>query len=65
MVSIGNPKACRAVGGANRANHLPIIIPCHRVVGSTGKLVGFMGSRIDVKERLLAHEKETIAKKGD
>lgn len=63
--SIGNPKACRAVGGANRANHLPIIIPCHRVVGSTGKLVGFMGSRIDVKERLLAHEKETIAKKGD
>lgn len=63
--SIGNPKACRAVGGANRVNHLPIIIPCHRVVGSTGKLVGFMGTRIDIKEQLLAHEKETLGKKRD
>ncbi|MBU3803520.1 MAG: methylated-DNA--[protein]-cysteine S-methyltransferase [Candidatus Cellulosilyticum pullistercoris] len=62
---IGNPKACRAVGGANRANDLPIIIPCHRVIGSTGKLVGFMGTRTDVQERLLAHEKEILAKKRD
>ena len=60
---MGNPKACRAVGGANRENHLPIIIPCHRVIGSTGKLVGFMGTRIDVKASLLEHEKETIAQK--
>lgn len=63
--SIGNPKACRAVGGANHANNLPILIPCHRVVGSTGKLVGFMGTRIDVQERLLAHEQEIIAKKKE
>ena len=42
---IGNPKACRAVGGANHANNLPILIPCHRVVGANGKLVGFMGAR--------------------
>lgn len=62
---IGKPKACRAVGGANHANNLPILIPCHRVVGSTGKLVGFMGTRIDVQERLLTHEKEIIAKKRD
>lgn len=62
---IGSPKACRAVGGANRANHLPIIVPCHRVIGSTGRLVGFMGTRTDVQSCLLAHEKETIAKKRE
>lgn len=60
---IGKPKACRAVGGANRANNLPIFIPCHRVVGSTGKLVGFMGARTDIQERLLRHEKETTIKR--
>ena len=60
---IGKPKACRAVGGANRANELPIFIPCHRVVGSTGKLVGFMGARTDIQEQLLRHEKDVIVKR--
>lgn len=59
---IGNPKACRAIGGANHANNLPILIPCHRVVGSNGKLVGFMGSRTDIQELLLTHEKKVLSK---
>jgi methylated-DNA-[protein]-cysteine S-methyltransferase len=53
---IGNPKAVRAVGQANKANLLPIIIPCHRVIGNNGKLVGFAGDKIDVKRYLLKHE---------
>jgi methylated-DNA-[protein]-cysteine S-methyltransferase len=40
---IGNPKSVRAVGAANGKNPLPIIVPCHRVIGSSGKLVGFGG----------------------
>jgi methylated-DNA-[protein]-cysteine S-methyltransferase len=40
---IGKPTAVRAVGAANARNPLPIIIPCHRVIGSTGKLTGFSG----------------------
>ena len=52
---IGNPKACRAVGGANARNPLPIVIPCHRVVGSNGNLTGF-GGGLDVKQALLDHE---------
>lgn len=54
---IGRPRACRAVGAANGANPIPIIIPCHRVIGSTGKLTGF-GGGIPVKRWLLAHEKK-------
>ena len=41
--AIGNPKACRAVGMANNRNPISIIIPCHRVIGSTGRLVGYGG----------------------
>lgn len=41
---IGNPKACRAVGGANNKNPIPIIIPCHRVIGVNGKPVGYAGT---------------------
>ncbi|MDK2801419.1 MAG: methylated-DNA-[protein]-cysteine S-methyltransferase [Clostridiales bacterium] len=52
---IGNPKACRAVGGANNKNPIPIVIPCHRIVGSTGKLVGY-GGGLDLKEKLLKIE---------
>ena len=55
--AIGNPKACRAVGMANNRNPLPIIIPCHRVIGANGKLVGYAGG-LDCKEKLLALEKE-------
>lgn len=53
---IGNPKACRAVGMANRRNPIPIIIPCHRVIGRDGSLTGF-GGGLAVKERLLALER--------
>lgn len=52
---IGRPNASRAVGAANRANHLPIIIPCHRVIGANGSLTGF-GGGLDTKQTLLRHE---------
>jgi len=50
--NIGNPKACRAVGMANNRNPIVIIIPCHRVIGSSGELVGF-GGGLELKQRLL------------
>lgn len=50
--NIGNPKAVRAVGMANNKNPLPIIIPCHRVIGSSGKLVGYAGG-LNIKKKLL------------
>ncbi len=50
--AIGRPTATRAVGAANGANPIPIIVPCHRVIGSNGSLTGF-GGGIDVKRRLL------------
>jgi methylated-DNA-[protein]-cysteine S-methyltransferase len=53
---VGNPKASRAVGGANARNPLPIVIPCHRVIGSDGSLTGF-GGGLDVKQALLDLEK--------
>ena len=56
-ITIGNPKACRAVGLANNKNPLPIVVPCHRVIGSNGKLVGYAGG-LDIKEKLLEIEKE-------
>ena len=54
---IGRPKAGRAVGAANGRNPIPIIIPCHRVIGSSGKLTGF-GGGLDTKEELLRLEAE-------
>lgn len=54
--AIGNAKACRAVGMANNKNPIPIIIPCHRVIGSNGKLVGY-GGGLHIKEYLLKLEK--------
>jgi methylated-DNA-[protein]-cysteine S-methyltransferase len=54
---LGRPKAARAVGLANHKNPLPIFIPCHRVVGANGKLVGYLGG-LDVKTRLLALEQQ-------
>lgn len=53
--AIDNPKAVRAVGGACGANRIAIIIPCHRVIGSDGKLVGY-GGGLDKKSWLLYHE---------
>jgi methylated-DNA-[protein]-cysteine S-methyltransferase len=52
---VGNPKASRAVGAANGQNPIPIVIPCHRVIGANGKLTGF-GGGLPVKEALLALE---------
>ncbi len=57
---IGKPKASRAVGAANGLNPIPIIIPCHRVIGSNGKLTGF-GGGLDTKRFLLQLEAETRA----
>ncbi|HEY0628760.1 MAG TPA: methylated-DNA--[protein]-cysteine S-methyltransferase [Sphingomicrobium sp.] len=53
--SIGRPGAARAVGLANGRNPIPVIIPCHRVIGADGSLTGY-GSGIARKEALLAHE---------
>lgn len=51
----GNPKAARAVGTANGKNPIPIIIPCHRVIGSSGKLTGYAGG-LEAKRKLLELE---------
>ncbi|MFT5697428.1 MAG: methylated-DNA-[protein]-cysteine S-methyltransferase [Desulforhopalus sp.] len=56
---INNPKACRAVGMANNKNPIPIIIPCHRVIGKNGSLTGF-GGGFDVKQQLLDLERKTV-----
>lgn len=58
---IGKPRACRAVGMANNKNPILIMIPCHRVVGSNGSLVGFAAG-LQIKERLLTLEKENLCK---
>ncbi|MGE5580191.1 MAG: methylated-DNA--[protein]-cysteine S-methyltransferase [Bacillota bacterium] len=55
-VRIGKPRATRAVGMANNRNPIPIIVPCHRVVGSDGSLTGY-GGGLPVKQRLLELEK--------
>ncbi len=56
--AIGRPGATQAVGAANGANPLPIVVPCHRVVGSDGSLTGF-GGGLDLKRRLLDLEQGT------
>jgi O-6-methylguanine DNA methyltransferase len=53
--AIGQPKAARAVGGANGCNPLPIVIPCHRVIASDGSIGGYSGG-LAIKHRLLALE---------
>ena len=55
---IGQPSAMRAVGGANNHNPISIIVPCHRVIGANGALVGY-GGGLDKKQFLLEHEKRT------
>ncbi len=55
----GNPKASRAVGLANGSNPIPIVIPCHRVIGSNGKLTGY-GGGLRIKEKLLALERRQL-----
>lgn len=56
---LGNPRAVRAVGTANATNSLPLIIPCHRVIGKDGSLTGFAGG-IGIKAYLLDLEKRTL-----
>jgi methylated-DNA-[protein]-cysteine S-methyltransferase len=61
---IGKPAACRAVGSANGANPLPIMVPCHRVIGSDGSLTGF-GGGVPIKRFLLDHERGVAGQHND
>ena len=56
---VGSPKAVRAVGAANGANPIPIIIPCHRVIGNDGSLTGF-GGGLPLKRKLLELESSQL-----
>jgi methylated-DNA-[protein]-cysteine S-methyltransferase len=56
----GSTRASRAVGAANGKNPLPIVVPCHRVIGSDGSLTGFAGG-LDLKRQLLEHERLAFA----
>lgn len=56
---VGNPNASRAVGLANGSNPIPIVIPCHRVIGSNGKLTGY-GGGLPIKEKLLGWERRQL-----
>lgn len=58
----GNAKASRAAGGALNSNPIPIVVPCHRVVGSNGALVGYAGG-LEVKKRLLAIEGADVSRR--
>ena len=54
---VGHPGAARAVGGVMRTNNCPLVIPCHRVVGSDGRLIGFSaGTGLYLKKQLLQME---------
>lgn len=55
-IHVGRPSAVRAVGAANGRNEVPIIVPCHRVIGANGSLTGFAGG-LELKQQLLTHEK--------
>jgi methylated-DNA-[protein]-cysteine S-methyltransferase len=59
---IGKPKAVRAVGAANGRNNLPIVVPCHRVIGADGTLTGF-GGGVALKRSLLDHERAMLEKR--
>jgi len=61
---IGSPKAVRAVGNANRANPISIIVPCHRIIGGHGELVGY-GGGLSVKKRLLKLEQRNTGLRDD
>jgi methylated-DNA-[protein]-cysteine S-methyltransferase len=62
-VKIGRPAAVRAVGAANGANPIPIIVPCHRVIGADSSLTGF-GGGLERKRWLLAHEHTYAPRNG-
>ena len=56
---VGRPKSSRAVGRANATNRLPLVVPCHRVIGADGSLTGFAGG-MHLKVRLLEHETRVL-----
>jgi methylated-DNA-[protein]-cysteine S-methyltransferase len=60
---VGRPKAARAVGRANATNRLPVVVPCHRVIGTDGSLTGFAGGT-HLKTRLLEHEARALTGSG-
>lgn len=60
---VGSPSASRAVGQANGRNPIAVIIPCHRVIGSSGSLTGY-GGGLDRKQWLLAHERKVLEGRG-
>jgi O-6-methylguanine DNA methyltransferase len=62
--TLGMPTASRAVGAANGANPIWIVVPCHRVIGASGALTGYAGG-LDVKRRLLAHERDACARERE
>ena len=59
-LKIGRPNAVRAVGVANGKNPVPIVIPCHRVIGKSGDLIGF-GGGLELKEKLLSLERQVVS----
>lgn len=61
--AVGNEKACRAAGMANNRNPIALFIPCHRVIGANGALVGYAGG-LEMKRRLLDLEKTVLACEG-
>jgi methylated-DNA-[protein]-cysteine S-methyltransferase len=61
---LGRPGSARAVGRANGSNPISIVVPCHRVIGSTGALVGY-GGGLDRKRALLAHEAAVLERRGE
>lgn len=55
--AIGKEKAVRAIGQANKSNPIPIVIPCHRVIGKNQKLIGYAGNHTDIQQKLINLEK--------
>jgi O-6-methylguanine DNA methyltransferase len=60
---LGRPRSSRAVGRANATNRIPLVVPCHRLIGANGSLTGFAGG-IHLKQRLLDHEQQMIYREG-
>ena len=59
-IALGTPQSVRAVGQANHQNPIPLLIPCHRIIGSNGQLVGYRGG-LAIKAKLLEIEKQSLA----
>lgn len=57
--AVGNPKASRAIGMANNKNPIPLLVPCHRVIGASGLLVGYAGG-LELKKKLLQLENKAL-----